>query len=414
MAKLLVSADGLSDISFELQPGVLSVGRGADNGLQIAQPSVSTHHAEVAFDPAAGVLTFRDLGSTNGTFLNGNRVESGELRDGQTVYFGTVAVRFYISDTIRARVTIPVATAKPPPLPAAALVASSGKRFCVKHAKNTARYLCKKCGAAFCESCVNTQKFPGKTVRFCPKCGEECVSLAKAAQSKPAIEGNFFRIIPTAFTFPFRGDGGVILAAGALFFGILGAFSGFLFFVSIVAGGYMAAYMQSVVAVSAQGDDTPPRYPDFSDFYSEILSPLLRIAGCALVCFGPAGLYQSLVEPANEWVFYGLLLAGALYFPMSLLAVSLFETLAALNPMLVVVSIAKAPLEYLAACVVLVGSFAGEAYLEKIIVVPYIGNIVGQFISLYFIMVEMRILGLLYRCKQKQLGWFPNYLETTP
>jgi len=61
------------------------VGRGSDATIRITDPSVSRRHAVIRLTPVPHVL---DLGSTNGTFVDGQRVEQAELRDGTSVTFG--------------------------------------------------------------------------------------------------------------------------------------------------------------------------------------------------------------------------------------------------------------------------------------------------------------------------------------
>ncbi|MBU3665256.1 MAG: FHA domain-containing protein [Chthoniobacterales bacterium] len=67
----------------------LTVGRLGDNDVALDEGSVSSRHAEIVVADDAAVL--RDLGSTNGTFVNGERV-TGEspLSEGDEVYFGNV------------------------------------------------------------------------------------------------------------------------------------------------------------------------------------------------------------------------------------------------------------------------------------------------------------------------------------
>ncbi len=67
----------------------LTVGRLVDNDVTLDDGSVSGRHAEV--DLSGDVAVLRDLGSTNGTFLNGEQV-TGEaaLREGDEIYFGGV------------------------------------------------------------------------------------------------------------------------------------------------------------------------------------------------------------------------------------------------------------------------------------------------------------------------------------
>ena len=56
----------------------MSIGRASDNDIIYASGFVSGHHARLAFQ--AGVWTLTDTGSTNGTFVNGERVPAGESR----------------------------------------------------------------------------------------------------------------------------------------------------------------------------------------------------------------------------------------------------------------------------------------------------------------------------------------------
>ena len=70
----------------------LTIGRASDNDLVVAHPSVSAHHAELHFDGEQFLL--RDLSSSNGTFVNGERITAGTLQDGDTVHVGPVALEF--------------------------------------------------------------------------------------------------------------------------------------------------------------------------------------------------------------------------------------------------------------------------------------------------------------------------------
>src|SRR5947209_7878254 len=66
----------------------ISVGRAADNMLCLGESArrVSSHHAEIIQRGDAYVL--RDLGSTNGTMINGRRVVASELSPHDLIEFG--------------------------------------------------------------------------------------------------------------------------------------------------------------------------------------------------------------------------------------------------------------------------------------------------------------------------------------
>ena len=70
----------------------LRIGRQADNDLVVTDPGVSRHHAEVTNE--RGTCTLRDLGSTNGTLVNGTRVGEHALRDGDRIHIGSSVVEF--------------------------------------------------------------------------------------------------------------------------------------------------------------------------------------------------------------------------------------------------------------------------------------------------------------------------------
>src|SRR5262245_11238711 len=67
--------------------GGLTIGRRPDNQLQISESSISGRHAELVVDDRG--VTLRDLGSTNGTKVGGERVVERRLAHGDDVSFGT-------------------------------------------------------------------------------------------------------------------------------------------------------------------------------------------------------------------------------------------------------------------------------------------------------------------------------------
>lgn len=68
------------------------IGRQGDNDLVLPDPGASRHHAEVAEEADAYFL--RDLGSTNGTSVNGNRIREHRLRDGERFVVGHTVIEF--------------------------------------------------------------------------------------------------------------------------------------------------------------------------------------------------------------------------------------------------------------------------------------------------------------------------------
>jgi len=77
---------------YELPFGVTRIGRSGSCRIVIEDPAISREHAEVIVEAARVVV--RDLGSRNGTWLEGERIEGEvELRDGARLRLGTVDVQ---------------------------------------------------------------------------------------------------------------------------------------------------------------------------------------------------------------------------------------------------------------------------------------------------------------------------------
>lgn len=418
MAKLVLTADGYFKGEFDLKPGVNTIGRGPANDIQIAAGSISTSHCEVVFDPVASSLVVKDLGSTNGTFINGQRVQQSTFVEGQLLRLGDVEMQCQLSEVpLKPRVRMPVPPV-PPPVPQTSAQTDTASpqvpagQFCHNHQQVPATLICKKCGRMVCNACVNAQRIAGKSMKFCRSCGDECISLAEHLAPKNVVEKTFFQHLPGTFAFPLKGDGLIILIAGTIFFGALGVLRNFLFLISItltVTGtGYLFAYMQSIMVGAGMGEEKPPGYPDLTDFYADVFQPFLLLTGTLLFCAAPALLYGTFADegaPFHDAIFMGLLALGGLYLPMALLAVGMHGTLFALNPLLIVVSIAKVPLEYLVTCFVLGIVAVCNALAQLVGFVPILGGLVAGVFSLYFIMVEMRILGMLFYSKRRELGW---------
>ncbi|MEO3975752.1 DUF1707 and FHA domain-containing protein [Streptomyces sp. CAU 1734] len=76
----------------EPDPFPLRIGRDPNNGLRLSHDTVSRHHAELSM--RNGVWILRDLGSTNGTTVNGRRVTgSVPVQEGDMVGFGQMWFR---------------------------------------------------------------------------------------------------------------------------------------------------------------------------------------------------------------------------------------------------------------------------------------------------------------------------------
>ena len=105
MPKIIVTLPDGSEATHELMEATISVGRLADNTLQIEDASVSSHHADLKLgDGGDYILT--DAGSTNGTFLNGQELAEGDgrpLQAGDKVTFGNIDTSYASENPAEAR-----------------------------------------------------------------------------------------------------------------------------------------------------------------------------------------------------------------------------------------------------------------------------------------------------------------------
>ena len=75
----------------ELKVDKTTIGRVEDNTFQIAEASVSSHHCEVLL--RGNDVVVRDLNSTNGTFIGGEKVTESVLKPGQILRLGQIEMR---------------------------------------------------------------------------------------------------------------------------------------------------------------------------------------------------------------------------------------------------------------------------------------------------------------------------------
>ena len=91
MAKLVILSAGMTGRTQELKVEKTTIGRVEDNTFQIAEASVSSHHCEVLLRGSDVVV--KDLNSTNGTFINGEKVTERVIKPGQILRLGQIEMR---------------------------------------------------------------------------------------------------------------------------------------------------------------------------------------------------------------------------------------------------------------------------------------------------------------------------------
>ena len=93
MAKLILTLDGAVIREYEIDKDSISIGRKHGNDIQLNDLTISGRHALVT---VMGEHTYvDDLGSTNGTLLNGARIAKSQLTHGDTIQTGNYQFTFF-------------------------------------------------------------------------------------------------------------------------------------------------------------------------------------------------------------------------------------------------------------------------------------------------------------------------------
>ena len=414
MDRLIVNP--ASDQAWEapLRPGRNTIGRAADCDIVLDHESVAWQHAEIEVSGAGIVL--RDLSSERGTWRQDQRVTELELVPGLEFAVGQVAMRFEGESR---------AESSPPPMVSAVAGPAPARRLCRHHPRELARWHCGGCGRDFCEVCVNVH--PGGKVsnHFCRACGNECEPLEVplgAVAGAPEAETNFWALLPQTFTYPFRGNGPILLAVGTAFLilihivlsaaggAVLIGFAAVLI-VTVFGVGYTFNYCKRIIESTANGEDEPPDWPDFGDLTEDAIQPFLQLLALLAMVFGPAicAPFVPLSPLLRGALTLVCIIFGGFLAPIGLLALTMYDRVLALNPALLVPSILRCPVDYGVTALVFlaaIGAYGGVGPLLKwIIPVPFLPAIISAALSLYFLILAMRVLGVFYRANREELGW---------
>jgi len=175
MPHLVIKSGSRAARTIELLSGVLRLGRAPTNDFTFDDTTVSSGHCEVICQ--GGVVRVRDLGSTNGTFIDGRPITESAWLPGQTLHLGSVEISF-VEEPVH--IAIPELRS-PQPAPFLA----DGAPSCYSHATSHATMKCTKCDKTFCELCFHQiRRVGGAALKLCPVCGGHCQPLVAAKVQK--------------------------------------------------------------------------------------------------------------------------------------------------------------------------------------------------------------------------------------
>ncbi len=102
-AQLQILNGGFAGMSYDLVQEETLIGRNPTTDITLLDEGISREHAIVLYDEAEDSYSVEDLQSTNGTKVNGKRVRSSPLVDGDELQIGHTLFRFRHSGVSRAR-----------------------------------------------------------------------------------------------------------------------------------------------------------------------------------------------------------------------------------------------------------------------------------------------------------------------
>jgi hypothetical protein len=242
----------------------------------------------------------------------------------------------------------------------------------------------------------------------CPECRGFCQPTVAPGPAQP--EG-FSALLADAFAYPFRGSGVSLLLVGGAFFGFIDLLSRSwrkgIFFL-IFGLGYLSAFLFKIVATSAAGERELPGWPEFTDLWDSVGLPFLQMAAPWVACLAPAALPFIFLGWTPTALAAALAIAGVLsfYLPMAVLAIAVNDSVGAMHPGVVLPAIRAVFGPYFVIWVL----FAAIGFLSGVVQafvadrVPFVGFAINAVVSLYFLVVEMRLLGQLYFTNQERMN----------
>ncbi len=88
-------------MDFQIKESPTFIGRDRLAGVPVSDPKVSRQHATIFFEK--NQFNLKDLGSTNGTFLNGNQITETPLKDGDMLQIGDTICQLIIQPVPQAQ-----------------------------------------------------------------------------------------------------------------------------------------------------------------------------------------------------------------------------------------------------------------------------------------------------------------------
>lgn len=178
----------------------------------------------------------------------------------------------------------------------------------------------------------------------------------------------------------------------------------FTFVIGIILSLYLIWYLCECIRDSAEGYVRAPsilgQFPGFGDVFWQYI----RIIFCLLFFPGPAIIYYLNHEEPDA-TFWALVVYAVLSFPMSILALAVFDSTAGLNPIVIFKSIFRTFFPYCAIVSVFVLSIFLILERMPIIENSIISTLIQRILFTYLAIVAAHLLGWFYNRYEEELNW---------
>lgn len=272
---------------------------------------------------------------------------------------------------------------------------------CERHTA-TAGWQCTVCNQPLCPDCTATKVMNPITMLVCSLCGEVAEPLIR----KKADTATLAQRVPTAWVFPFRGEGlpawlGIsMFLAACSYLGALGA---------LIGWGVTLASLFGLTRSTARGSE----HLELSDFQDPLQSILMPIARFALVTFPGWGLVLYGMYTDRPWLNWVALGLTVLWSPTAYIGAATDTSVVHLiNPIRVLGVTARLGTDF---GVYLAGIFGvGATILVSVpiamlvntyLVVPFLGRVATQLVISYGALVGARVAGMVLMLHGPLFGW---------
>jgi DNA-directed RNA polymerase subunit RPC12/RpoP len=186
------------------------------------------------------------------------------------------------------------------------------------------------------------------------------------------------------------------------------AFFGFAWGVAmilrIVLYMYLCWYLCECIRGSAEGGVRAVETKGYTPGLGEALGQTIKAGGCLLVYLGPAIFYFMETKETN-WIFWSLTVYGIFFFPMSFLAVAVFESWQGLNPILLIGSVFSTFLPYVAMILMFIAASVAIMYKAPNPLQSSLTFFITWAVGVYLAMIVAHLLGSFYCRYKEKLNW---------